>query len=311
MLIINLIFKTMKRIQERKYSMYNAVNNFLKDTDTAIINKMPLMSDAMEKLQNNIEKIQDISENQMYNRKGIKVSKEVTKEDIVNTIFVLAGQVRSFAVNTNNVILRDEVTYTFSELKAMADGILQVNAGIIFQKATDFLTDLTDYGVTTASLAEIESTLAEFAEKLAQPRNAISNKAEETQLLKAAFAETDLLLEDTMDTLVIIVKLTDNQFFNIYKNNRKIIGPGYLPLALRVYVTNPDQMLLEKVKAKIVGITKTYKTSAKGSFQIKSIPEGMHTITFSLPGYKDQTLNFPIIKGKRTDLRITLQPDNE
>jgi len=80
---------------------------------------------------------------------------------------------------------------------------------------------------------------------------------------------------------------------------------------LRVFVTNPDQEPLEKAKAKIVGSTKTHKTSAKGSFNIKSLPEGMHTITFSLPGYKDQTLNFPIIKGKRTDLRITLQPDNE
>ena len=53
-----------------------------------------------------------------------------------------------------------------------------------------------------------------------------------------------------MDTLVIIVKLTDNQFFNIYKNNRKIIGPGYYTLALRAFVTNPDQEPLEKAKAK-------------------------------------------------------------
>lgn len=297
----------MKRSQERKYSMYNAVNNFLKDTDTTIIDKMPQMAEAMEDLQKQIEKIQEISENQMFNRKGIKVSKEVTKEDIVNTIYVLAGQVRSFAVNNNNVILRDEVTYTFSELKAMADGILQVNAGIIFEKATENLASLADYGVTVASLAAIEVTLADFAQKLAQPRNAISNKAEETQLLKVAFAETDMLLEETMDTLVIIVKLTDNQFFNIYKNNRKIIGPGYMPLALRVFVTNLDQQPLDKVKAKIIGFTKTYKTSLKGSFQIKSLLEGMHTITFSLPGYQDQTLNFPIIKGKRTDLRIVLK----
>mgnify|MGYP001182407645 CR=1 FL=1 len=301
----------MKKSQERKYSMYNAVNNFLKDTDTAIINKMPLMSDAMETLQKNIDKIQDISENQMFNRKGIKVSKEVTKDDIVNVIFVLAGQVRSYAVNTNNVILRDEVTYTFSELKAMADGILQVNSGIIIEKANENIANLADYGVTAASMTDIEDKMAEFAIKLAQPRNAISNKAEETQLLKAAFAETDQLLEETMDTLVIIVKLTDNQFFNIYKNNRKIIGPGYYTLALRAFVTNPDQEPLEKVKAKIAGNNKIFKTAKKGSFNIKSLPEGMHTITFSLPGYKDQTLNFPIIKGKRTDLRITLQPDNE
>jgi hypothetical protein len=171
--------------------------------------------------------------------------------------------------------------------------------------------DLASYGVTQASLDQTIALLNEFANKLAQPRNAISNKAEETQLLKQEFAKTDQLLEETMDTLVIIVKLTDTQFFNIYKNNRKIIGPGYFPLALRTYVTNTLQEPLEKVKAVIKGNTTTYKTTEKGTFQIKSLPEGMHQITFSLPGYQDQTLNFPVIKGKRTDLRIVLQPLDE
>jgi hypothetical protein len=297
----------MEKKQERKYSMYNAVNNFLLETDPVIISKMPNMDVSMQDLQKNIEQIQEISENQQQNRSGYRVSKQITKEEMVDIVYVLAGQVRSLAVNTNNVILRNEVTYNISDLKAMADGNLQVNAGIIIEKAEENIADLADYGVTPASLQNINDLLTEFGNKLAQPRNAITNKAEETQLLKEMFTKTDLLLDDTMDTLVIIVKLTDNQFYNIYNNNRKIIGPGYSTLALRVFVTNELQEPLSKVKAIIHGFTKVYRTTEKGSFQVKSLPEGMHTITFSLPGYKDQTIAFPIIKGKRTDLRIVLQ----
>ena len=181
----------------------------------------------------------------------------------------------------------------------------------MMHQSNENLADLLTYGATAASLTAAQDLRTDYISKMADPRNAISYKAEETKLLKIEFAKADKLLEETMDTLIIIVKYSDMTVYDIYKNNRKIINPGSFPLALRVFVTNPDQEPLEKVKAKIAGNSKIYKTAKKGSFNIKSLPEGMHTITFSLPGYKDQTLNFPIIKGKRTDLRITLQPDNE
>ena len=286
--------------------MYKAVYNYLIDTNPSIIDKMPLMEEAIINLGKNIDDIKFFSENQQESRKGYRATKNVTKEDVVNTIFVLSGQVKSYAVNTNNLILKNQVNYTISDLRAMADGNLQVNAGIILEKAQENVANLASYGVTPASLIDVQDLLNLFSIQLAQPRNAISTKVEDTKLLKIAFAKTDTLLEDSMDTLVIIVKLSDMEFFDIYKNNRKIIGPGYFPLAMRAFVTNIDQEPLEKVKATIEGNKTIYRTAKKGSFNIKSLPEGMHKITFSLPGYNSQTLNIPIIKGKRTDIRVVL-----
>lgn len=297
----------MDKVQESKYNMYKAVSSFLNNTNPILISKMPQMDEAVLNLQNNITEIQQILEKQIQNYSGIKVSKDVTKTEIVNAIFVLAGQVRSFAVNTNNIVLLDEVYYTITKLRAMTDANLIINASIIIEKAHQNLTNLTEYGVTPTSLSEIVALLDQFSLKLAQPRNAIASKTEKTQLIKHAFAKTDLLLNQKMDALVIILKFSDPQFYNIYHNNRQITKPAYTTLAISVTVTDIDNQPLQKVKATIEGYTKIYKTTANGRFHVKSLPEGMHMITFRLPNYKTQTLNVPVIKGTRNNLKVTLE----
>jgi uncharacterized membrane protein len=81
-----------------------------------------------------------------------------------------------------------------------------------------------------------------------------------------------------------------------------------MALAFRVFVKNMAQEPIQYIKAVIEGDATTYKTSIKGSFQIKSLPDGMHRITFSKAGYQTQVIEFPITKKERTDLHVTMQP---
>lgn len=298
----------MNRKQERKYSMYMAVITYLKTVDTAIIDKMPLMAESMENLQKIIDNIYAIAEDQLESRKGYRISKNITKEDVINEMYGLSGQVKSLAVNTNNTLLREKVSFTLSKLRTMADGILQFNAAVIYENALENIADLAPYGVTPATLAATQDLLTAFSEKLAQPRNAVTDKKIHTELLKLEFEKADELLDITMDTLVIIVRLTEKVFYKQYHNNRNIVGPFYSSLALRVFVFSQDLLPLKNVKAIINGDPTIYKTSVKGSFRIKSLPDGMHTITLSKAGYQTQVITFPITKGERTDLNITLLP---
>jgi hypothetical protein len=269
---------------------------------------MPLMSEAVESLEKLIDDITQIVSNQTENTTGIKVQKEVTREDVENIIFILAGQLRSYAVNINNFELRNEVTYTISKLRGMADTLLLSNSITILEKAQENEANLLPYGVTPANLVAVEDLLNAFELKIALPRNAIAFKKQQTELLQVKMEDADNLLRDKMDSYVIIVKNTEQEFYTIYKNNRKIIKPSYNPLALKVLVVGPNEMPLYKVKAKIQGFSKEYRTTQKGLFQVKSLPEGMHVITLSKAGYQTQVITFPITKGERTDLNITLLP---
>ena len=296
----------MNRKQERKFSMYNAVSNYLKNVDTTVIDKMPLMPEAMEALQKSIDEIRTISENQQQSRKAYRQIKQATREEVENTFYHLLGIVKSYAVNTNNQLLRDQVSYSLSSLKNMSDGNLQVATGIILEKANENVADLAIYGATVASLTAAEDLRTVYISKMADPRNAISFKAEETKLLKIEFAKADKLLEQKMDTFIIIIKYSDMTVYDIYKNNRKIIGPNSIALILRAFVYNAALEPIQYVKALIDGDNNIYKTSSKGSFQIKSLPDGMHRISFSKAGYQTQIIEFPVTKKERTDLQVTL-----
>ena len=296
----------MNRKQERKFSMYNAVSNYLKNVDTTVIDKMPLMPEAMEALQKSIDEIRTISENQQQSRKAYRQIKQATREEVENTFYHLLGIVKSYAVNTNNQLLRDQVSYSLSSLKNMSDGNLQVATGIILEKANENVADLAIYGATVASLTAAEDLRTVYISKMADPRNAISFKAEETKLLKIEFAIADKLLEQKMDTFIIIIKYSDMTVYDIYKNNRKIIGPNSIALILRAFVYNAALEPIQYVKALIDGDNNIYKTSSKGSFQIKSLPDGMHRISFSKAGYQTQIIEFPVTKKERTDLQVTL-----
>lgn len=298
----------MNRKQERKYSMYRAVMAFLDATVATIIAKMPDMDGAMTKLDNYIQTIANLIELQETNRTGYATGKETTREEVINNIFVLAGQVKSFAINTNNPVLIDEVKYTFSQFTAMADNRLLTTSNRIITKAKDHLADLADYGATAASVADIEAMVISYTNKISQPRNATSQKTEETLQLENTFKLTDKLLKVKMDTLVIIVKNSDPEFYNVYHKNRKIIGPGSQPLAFRCFLVDINGQPIAKVTATIDGINKKYKSTNKGSFQIKSLPSGMHTITFTRAGYETQKQTFPITKGVRTDFNVILKP---
>lgn len=298
----------MERVQERKYSMYLAVNNYMKSVDTTVIDKMPTMPEALEALQKNIDEIRVTAENQRESRKGYKQSKDVTKEDVANIFFVLSAAVKSYAISIDDLVLSNQVTFTYAGLKNMADSFLEYSAGIILEKANEHVVALAPFGVTPASIANVTALLATYTTKMAQPRNAISDKVEDTKLLKLAIGKTDKLLSKKMDVLIGMIKISDNSVFDKYHTNRNIIGPGYYTLALRVNVTDHNLIPLDRVKITIGGIDKIYRTTEKGNIQIKSLPEGMQKATISLVGFQTQVIDFPIIKGKRTDLRIILLP---
>lgn len=297
----------MNRRYLRKSAMYKAVKDTVRDANPATLAQMPQMDAALSQLEHNLERINEYGKDQSENRKGIAADKEVTKEQVANTCFILAGKIRSFAVNSGNLILRDSMNFTLSTLQRMPDEDIVDAAELITQRADENIGDLADYGVTPASLAATINLVNSFNDKIAKPREGITQRKNATNDLKQIFKNTDTLLEDTMDTFVIIVKETDSVFYKTYQSNRIIVDPATIPLAMRCFVTDEEQNPLQNVTITIEGYTKKHKTSAKGKIHIKSLPSGIHAVTCSKFGYITQVLSVPINKGERTDLRVVLK----
>ncbi len=134
-----------------------------------------------------------------------------------------------------------------------------------------------------------------------KPRLGITDKKQNTTQLAYFFKAADLSL-DNIDTVIEIIRSTQPNFYNGYKSVRKIIETGTGSLAVKGFVTDtasgepikgvnlsfmPDGIGSKAAIAKASGnIVK--KTADKGGFNIKTLPQGMYTVTISKNGYANQ-----------------------
>lgn len=95
----------MKRIEESKLNMYEVTRDLLNETETEIIEAMPVMTDYRTNLANNIISITNYGSSQKLNRKGVKDNKEALKDILVTTAAEVSRKVQGYAVNTSNLVL--------------------------------------------------------------------------------------------------------------------------------------------------------------------------------------------------------------
>jgi hypothetical protein len=124
-----------------------------------------------------------------------------------------------------------------------------------------------------------------------------------------------------IDTLVEVVKVSQPNFYNEYRNVRKVISTGNGSFALKGSATElnsgdpvakatftfaPTNGLLKSAVANSKdNIVK--KTAAKGKFNIKSMPEGTYTVTITKPGYKDLVVTVSVVSGELAKLDVILE----
>jgi hypothetical protein len=296
----------MKKIEERKLSMYEVTRDLLAATEAEIIDAMPLMSDYRTNLTNNIISISNYGSSQKLNRKGITDDKGSLRNVAITKASDTARKVQGFAVNTNNLVLLKEVKYTSPQLSKLADNILVIVCNIIYDKAKANLAALVPYGIEDPDLVELRKAIDQYDVSIPKPRTGIVTKKIATLTIKQLFTATDTLLKDQMDVLVGIVKDAYPLFYVNYTNSRKIINPGTHPLAIRCQVVDEENNPIPGVIANVLDSTATYKTKTKGYFYVKTFPEGTYQFTFTKEGYETQPTTVVVNKGERTDLKVTL-----
>lgn len=296
----------MKRIEESKLNMYEVTRDLLNETETEIIEAMPVMTDYRTNLANNIISITNYGSSQKLNRKGVKDNKEALKDSLVTTASEVSRKVQGYAVNTSNLVLLKEVRYSESTLKRQPDNILVIISNIIYDKAKANLGALAPYGIDDPVLVELRKAIDDYELSIPKPRTGIITKKMATTTLKQLFTTTDAMLKDQMDVLVGIIKDTYPEFYVNYTNSRKVIKPVTHPLAILCTVVDETNNPIPGVTATIENNTTTYKTKTKGHFYVKSFPEGTYQFTFTKEGYETQPTTVVVNKGERTNIKITL-----
>lgn len=120
----------MKTSQENKLTMYQAVITYLSNQENSTKN-LPNFSECFAQLKEIVNKINENKKIQETQITGITKQKKECRDLLVDFAGEVANKLKVYATFTKNTILKQEVDYTDTELRKVANNVLKDRAQIM------------------------------------------------------------------------------------------------------------------------------------------------------------------------------------
>lgn len=93
----------------------------------------------------------------------------------------------------------------------------------VLQAARTIQSQLEVYGVTAEVVDSLETRIEAALSALAEPRTTIADKRSATRRIPVVIGEIDLLLEETLDGLLLPTQITHPAFYEAYRVTRQVL----------------------------------------------------------------------------------------
>lgn len=297
--------------QEDRLSMYIVVDAYLQNADSATLALMPNFSSLFNRFKNNVDLIRSKSFEQGLNRKGNRMTKEEYRNLLIEKTLNVSNRVKAYASEENNLILKQEVSFVYSSLNRLRDAHLPDVCQGVHTIAVANLANLATYGVTEPLLNSLRETILGYNSYLPLPRTGIVTRKLLTTQIAELFEENKKLIE-RLDELVEMIKTDHPEFTQNYFFSRKIIDTGHIKLALRGTIVDQDGMPINKVSISIATIPEQEtKSTEKGYYQFKTIPDGQYQLLFKREGYYTESILVNILQTTRLQCNVIMQSVEE
>lgn len=211
--------------QENKRSMYIAVQKVC-NANNSVWSGLPAFVDAFGNFENTIADIDTQRQIQEGKTTGITENKQKEEDEMIQISLEVAAAVYAYASKIGDNELRDKVSYSPSYLRKSRDTILKDICQVIHDEADKVIANLADYGKTPADLTQQQKEIDDFADILAKPRTAIGTRATATTQLVELFQNSDDVLKNQLDKLMLTYQNSEPEFYLPYQNARIIVDLG-------------------------------------------------------------------------------------
>lgn len=297
----------MTQRQENKLMMLLSLRDYLIQYNSIVLT-IPNLSDLLTNLQTLINQIQTISVSQIVNQTGVKVNKEELRNNVVVIGGDVARRLSAYATIANNDSLFQEVHISDAELLKLSDERLRDTIQLIYDRGMTNVTTASVYGINARLLTSLQYALNAFSVAIPKPRLTITERRQATIQMAKLFDDVDALLMK-IDILVDIIKLTQSSFYSGFKSARVLIDRGGRKRMLTMFVVDlsdgtPIKGVTCKFSLETHEIVK--KSSVKGGFFIKSMPEGVYKLRANKSGYKELVRDVAVVKNESSRLTISI-----
>ena len=295
--------------QEAKLNMYRSTQKHCTDNNS-IVATLPAFGKILDSFNANISAILALTQQEDLATKGITLDKAAAKRLLCQLAADIAAPIFAFASTNGDNKLKQEVKFTAAELLKTKDDVLGPRCQNIKDKGTENVDALKPWGITAASLEALQTAIDGYQAKTPTPRNSTAEKKTIRNNIKKLFAETDLMLKEQLDKIVVGVKGSNPDFFATYKENRIIIDPAKSTTTLKGAVQNASNR--SAIKGALILVKETGNqatTNAAGNYEIKPIAAGTYTVIISASGFKEKTAaEIKVKQGQNTTLITLLDP---
>ena len=289
--------------------MYRTVQ-MICDDNTSIFSTNPAFVTAYKNYVTNITKIISEATNDSVVTTGVAIDKSVARKNLCQTATDVAALVFAFATTTQNNTLRESINYSYTDLLRINDEFLVPTTTTIFNAANDNFTDVESFGVSRTVLDKLQKNIDDYNSSVTKPRKAISIKATHTRNLVQLEKQTDSILKNQLDKLVISFKADAPDFVSDYKNGRIIVDAPTSVTQIRGKVLNAsDNSPSKNATVEIIGSSslKT-NTNIEGNFTFKPVTPGSYKINVTPEGSTETTTSSIEVKtGKAAKVQISIK----
>lgn len=293
--------------QESNYGMYRRLADFLKKNEQVVMS-LPDVKPLIVTYNSNLFQISLLIRKQETDISGLRVEKEQLKMQLLELGLDMSKRVIAYTKLHNNDGLFTEVNYTKGDLQKLSDESFVSACWVIHAAAERNMAVLEAYGVNNDSLLELHDAIEAFSKMIHVPKEAQTEKTLGTQKLGELF---DSIASDTdkFDALIELLKRNNHDVYVAYLEARKVVQRhgSYMAKGQITDAATGEAIVGAMISFALNNETAFVKISAEGGgFLVKTMDEGIYTVTISKVGYVTQTVSIAVDFTKLAVIEVAL-----
>lgn len=216
----------MKDALENKFTMYKAVVKLF-DDNAAKIAAITALTPVINSLKDKIEAIGEMDNTARTSTSGNADSKSGDEAALISEALTIASALFAYGASTNDDRLKALSNVTKSSLIQLRDTQLVTDVTNIKNLADANAANLAGYGITPAMIAALDTKLNTFDSSSGTRETGASTSSAAYENLPVLFDETDTLLKEQADKIMVIFQNSDPLFYSQYENAREIKDLGH------------------------------------------------------------------------------------
>jgi len=264
---------------------------------------------AVNSVQSSVGTLNSMDMLQKATSKGITLTKEQAKTNMVDLAFAHVSAGKAFAVASNNLTLKAALNYTLSDLKKQKDTDANNVCQTIHDAVSPVIASLTSYGANATTLTNLQNDINTYAGLIGKPRSQVAAKAAATKSVAQILSQAKATLKDTLDPLMEQYKTSNAAFYKEYHVSRIVVNVGTHKETFLEGVVTDGTNPLEKVLVKVTGTKKKKLTKKNGKFKFMYLQPQKYTVTATAQGYINFSENVMLTKDEANKITIVMLPN--